>query len=112
MSDWSSDVCSSDLAPVDVIGTGSFLPESWSETYATADIVAYDGQPRVKVGGEFLLRTPDGGDRKSVVSGKRVSVRVDLGGRRIMKTTNTKKQTHTRHKRNIEIKKNNKKTTR
>src|SRR3546814_1057273 len=30
-------------------------------------------------------------DRKSVVSGKRVSVRVDLGGRRIIKTTNTRK---------------------
>src|SRR3546814_14770188 len=33
------------------------------------------------------------GDRKSVVSGKSVSVRVDLGGRRIIKKTNT--QTHT-----------------
>lgn len=45
--------------PVDVIGTGSYLPEIWSETYATADIVAYDGQPRVKVGREFLLRKPE-----------------------------------------------------
>ena len=43
-------------APIDVIGTGSFLPEAWSETYATADIVEYDGAPRVKVGREFLLR--------------------------------------------------------
>ena len=43
-------------APVDVIGTGSFLPEDWTETYATADIVAYDGKPLVKVGREFLLR--------------------------------------------------------
>jgi nicotinate phosphoribosyltransferase len=43
-------------APIDVIGTGSFLPELWSETYATADIVEYDGEPRVKVGREFLLR--------------------------------------------------------
>jgi nicotinate phosphoribosyltransferase len=42
-------------APIDVIGTGSYLPENWNETYATADIVAYDGQPRVKVGREFLL---------------------------------------------------------
>ncbi len=41
--------------PIDVIGTGSFLPEQWSETYATADIVAYDGEPRVKLGREFLL---------------------------------------------------------
>ena len=43
-------------APVNVIGTGSFLPQVWSETYATADVVAYDGQPRVKVGREFLIR--------------------------------------------------------
>ena len=43
-------------APIDVIGTGSFLPDSWWETYATADIIAYDGQPRVKLGREFLLK--------------------------------------------------------
>lgn len=49
-------------APVDVIGTGSFIPDRWSETYATADIVAYDGEPRVKVGREFLLRHARGRD--------------------------------------------------
>ena len=43
-------------APVDVVGTGSFIPDIWSETYATADIVEYDGTPRVKLGREFLLR--------------------------------------------------------
>ena len=43
-------------APVDVIGTGSFLPQIWSQTYATADIVSYDGQARVKAGREFLIR--------------------------------------------------------
>ena len=43
-------------APLDVVGTGSYLPELWTETYATADIVAYDGQPLVKIGREFLLR--------------------------------------------------------
>ncbi len=43
-------------APVDVVGTGSFLPDIWSETYATADIVDYNGTPRVKLGREFLLR--------------------------------------------------------
>ncbi len=42
-------------APIDVIGTGSYLPGDWHETYATADIVAYDGKPSVKVGREFLL---------------------------------------------------------
>ena len=43
-------------APIDTIGTGSFIPDAWGETYATADIVAYDGVARVKVGREFLLR--------------------------------------------------------
>ena len=43
-------------APIDVVGTGSFLPENWAETYATADIVAYDGEPVVKIGREFLLK--------------------------------------------------------
>lgn len=42
--------------PLDVIGTGSYLPEIWSETYATADIISYGGTPRVKVSREFLLR--------------------------------------------------------
>ncbi|MBC7951357.1 MAG: nicotinate phosphoribosyltransferase [Rhodospirillaceae bacterium] len=41
-------------APLDVVGTGSFLPENWGETYATADIIAYGDQRRVKVGREFL----------------------------------------------------------
>jgi len=49
-------------APIDVVGTGSFIPDAWNETYATADIVEYDGAPRVKVGREFLLRR--NGDRK------------------------------------------------
>ncbi|GBQ64668.1 nicotinic acid phosphoribosyltransferase [Ameyamaea chiangmaiensis NBRC 103196] len=43
-------------APIDAIGTGSFIPATWTETYATADIVAYNGEPRVKIGREFLLR--------------------------------------------------------
>jgi nicotinate phosphoribosyltransferase len=43
-------------APIDVVGTGSYLPDRWTETYATADIVAYDGKPLVKTGREFLLR--------------------------------------------------------
>ena len=43
-------------APIDVIGTGSYLPELWSDTYATADIIAYGGAPMVKAGREFLLR--------------------------------------------------------
>jgi nicotinate phosphoribosyltransferase len=44
-------------APINLVGSGSFIPDSWSETYATADIVEYDGEPQVKVGREFLLRS-------------------------------------------------------
>ena len=51
-------------APIDVVGTGSFLPSNWSETYATADIVEYDGKPRVKVGREFLLRSRTGREQR------------------------------------------------
>ena len=43
-------------APIDVVGTGGFIPDAWSETYATADIVEYDATPMVKLGREFLLR--------------------------------------------------------
>ena len=50
-------------APIDVVGTGSFIPEIWSETFATADVVEYDGVPRVKVGREFLLRRNGGRGR-------------------------------------------------
>lgn len=41
--------------PLDAIGTGSFLPEHWNETYATADIIEYGGRRSVKVGREFLF---------------------------------------------------------
>lgn len=43
-------------APIDVVGTGSFIPDAWHETYATADIVDYDGMAMVKLGREFLLK--------------------------------------------------------
>ncbi|OAG75885.1 Nicotinate phosphoribosyltransferase [Acetobacter malorum] len=42
-------------APIDIVGTGSFIPDRWNETYATADIVSYNGVERVKIGREFLL---------------------------------------------------------
>ena len=42
-------------APIDMVGTGSFLPATLTETYATADIIAYNGVRRVKVGREFLF---------------------------------------------------------
>ena len=42
-------------APIDMVGTGSFLPATLTETYATADIIRYNGVARVKIGREFLL---------------------------------------------------------
>lgn len=46
-------------APLDVVGTGSFLPADWGETYATADIIAYGTERKVKVGREFLWTALD-----------------------------------------------------
>jgi len=43
-------------APIDMIGTGSFLPATLNETYATADIYGYNGEFRVKVGREEIFR--------------------------------------------------------
>ncbi len=42
-------------APIDVIGTGSYLPDKWQETYATADIIQYGDKYSVKLGREFLF---------------------------------------------------------
>src|SRR3546814_542852 len=47
-------------APVDIIGTGSFLPQRWTATYATADIVHYGRTASVKVGRDFMLRRREG----------------------------------------------------
>src|SRR3546814_17868109 len=118
ISDWSSDVCSADLPtivfpevpkssnsfPLDVVGV------AWDFARAAARAVA-DALPvlqRAKTirvvtitqektidtrhSGEDLAKYLAWPDRKSVVSGKSVSVRVDLGGRRIIKK---KTQTNT-----------------
>lgn len=66
-------------APIDVIGTGSYLPERWSETYATADIVEYAGEERVKVGREFLLRRPDDEEAADSASHRRARAAVGSG---------------------------------
>ncbi len=43
-------------APIDVIGTGSVIPQLWTDTYATADVISYDNTLSVKVGREYLLK--------------------------------------------------------
>lgn len=41
-------------APISGVGTGSYVPQFWSDTYTTADIVSYNGRLSVKQGREFL----------------------------------------------------------
>src|SRR3546814_20523863 len=108
ISDWSSDVCSSDLqgrgvfaglpAPLTAtryhsltIDPASFPHEHLEVTATAEDGVIMGLQHRTLpiYGVQFHP------DRKSVVSGKSVSVRVDLGGRRII-TTKRKRQTNNR----------------
>jgi nicotinate phosphoribosyltransferase len=43
-------------APLDVVGTGSFIPENYSDTFATADIYNYDGEFNIKLGREKLYQ--------------------------------------------------------
>src|SRR3546814_13430296 len=101
ISDWSSDVCSSDLAAGDPNGDAQAFMERQPVLQALTDD---------QLAGRFTQ--PDGPaahlpqrharvrdvqfcavglqDRKSVVEGKSVSVRVDLGGRRSIKKKHTR----------------------
>src|SRR3546814_13708924 len=78
ISDWSSDVYSSDLSErrIDERPPFSALP---SPRRRTARPAAAPRNPK-----EGPRRRARSEDRKSVVEGKSVSVRVDLGGRRII----------------------------
>ncbi len=42
-------------APINTVGTGSFLPYNFRETFATADIISYNGEFKVKKGREYLI---------------------------------------------------------
>src|SRR3546814_19856726 len=87
ISDWSSDVCSSDLGTQTPAPPASHVDISIGMLrHAAAGMPAWR---RPSAG----ARTPPrhtafpgyAGDRQRVVQGKSVSVRVDLGGRRIIK---------------------------
>src|SRR3546814_17904927 len=95
ISDCSSDVCSSDLCEVTEAGGGRV--DAFNRAFHLALLQAA-GQPitvnfleRLHVLSERYVRKNleplgrDERDRKSVVWGKGVSVRVDLGGRHIIK---------------------------
>src|SRR3546814_16955427 len=77
--DWSSDVCSSDLF--------TDADRIWNRTVVRC-------RPRMMPISSFVFPAAAQRDRKSVVLGKRVAVRVDHGGRRLI--TNTI-QRHTNH---------------
>src|SRR3546814_19756948 len=90
ISDWSSDVCSSDLPACGVGAVGIDDQAGVDDVLlrlrhllGTAD---GDRRPGADMHGQAVFplhfRRPA---RKSVVEGKSVSVRVDLGGRRIIK---------------------------
>src|SRR3546814_16808417 len=85
ISDWSSDVCSSDLPPNDTLLSGA--GQAGARASALAGLEARVGlvddvDPALAT--DHAAIPMAGLDRKSVVEGKRVSVRVDLGGRRTM----------------------------
>src|SRR3546814_15738407 len=112
ISDWSSDVCSSDLIHVAVVGSRPDLQEIAAADRENAWVVAIASQhlfakpEEAGFGSGIVLEDDRFLDlleapvqsagaalataqiaRKSVVSGKGVSVRVDLGGSRIIKKT-------------------------
>src|SRR3546814_13984620 len=109
ISDWSSDVCSSDLVAVEV-----HRDEVGQLDEARVDVAAGAGIGRRDDGDDVVLEPLDivllgqpvdrgrvlpgvdrpapQGARKRVVEGKSVSVRVDLGDRRIIKKNSRKKE--------------------
>src|SRR3546814_17492349 len=102
ISDWSSDVCSSDLTAPPVEPAEEIVDIGAVVTQIERDLAALLADQRVelsisRVGGPFMGRAGDANvDRKSVVEGKSVSVGVGLGGRRIIKKKKQNSQKHTR----------------
>src|SRR3546814_11953335 len=104
ISDWSSDVCSSDLIGIAVLGKdqchlgqclecifdvelhrGRLVDRGgWNTKVGDRDVLL------VELRHELLSKRTEQQDRQSVVSGKSVSVRVDLGGRRLIKKNKIK----------------------
>src|SRR3546814_16163355 len=113
ISDWSSDVCSSDLLGVElgwigndeqravachVADIGVFLNDDPADRRGDGiglqGVAGFDAQQRLALANSLseLARHPDdltgearANDRKSVVEGKSVSVRVDIGGGGVLK---------------------------
>src|SRR3546814_15169929 len=87
MSDWSSDVCSSDLRLGHRVREVGQLVHIHLSPFPSR---SGEGRGHVSYSAAMAVGSESGSliesrDRKSVVKGKRVSVRVDHGGRRIVK---------------------------
>src|SRR3546814_16728985 len=89
ISDWSSDVCSSDLER-DAGNCGQYDEPGSHRAKSSGDTLT-PRWPAAAPGRDTTVSSPrrsqgvTRADRKSVVEGKGVSVRVDIGGRRIIK---------------------------
>src|SRR3546814_18742977 len=100
ISDWSSDVCSSDLhqqheQEAEIGRADRDLAQAQRVDQQRVQRAQQDhaaGADQQQVVGQQQGFARGRGDRKSVVEGKSVSVRVDLGGRRTLKKKNKKKQ--------------------
>src|SRR3546814_4443519 len=88
ISDWSSDVCSSDLSGLvrDQVYAAVFGAGPAMDAFVVAFRIL-NFMRRLSAEGSFSMAFVPvlAEDRKSVVEGTSVSVRVDLGGRRIIK---------------------------
>src|SRR3546814_11464734 len=91
ISDWSSDVCSSDLSVAGAfqaeLPRRAQIEDPGGEHTVLDDVARPVGQPlaieRLRAQAAAAMGIVQ--DRKSVVEGQSVSGRVDLGGRRILK---------------------------
>src|SRR3546814_20939059 len=103
ISDWSSDVFSSDLLVHSAVGAidpvdGGAVADDGHRIGDAADLVELVGNDDRSDATCLQFQDQDQLDRKSVVKGKSVSVRVDLGGRRIINKKNNKEILHINHK--------------
>src|SRR3546814_20027760 len=86
ISDWCSDVCSSDLRAIDFIRDSGETPWCLHLSYIKPHWPYCTGATRPMMGPK--RREIGHGDRTSVVKGKSVSVRITLGCRSHIKKTN------------------------